>query len=121
MPSPQQREAATSISATSEAIAEDQARVAVAETTQELIAAMRAPLRRCTRAAVCIAAPTTGWSVIGNYMDIARDLGNLYKDGAGCPGGQTKLRAIMLVGHRFDVITKIQEKGEDAWPTCAPS
>ena len=85
---PQQEEADASVSATSEAIARDaiardKARVAFAETTPELIAAMREPLGRCSRAAVIIVAPTSGWSVIGNYMEIARDLGHLYKEGRG--------------------------------------
>ena len=93
--SPQQEGADASVSATSEAIARDAiardtARVAFAETTPELIAAMREPFGRWSRAAVIIAAPTSGWSVIGNYMEMARDLGNLYKDGTGCPGGQSK-------------------------------
>ena len=75
----QQEEADASVSdsATSAAIARGTARVAFAETTPELIAAMREPLGKCSRAAVIIAAPTSGWFVIGNYMELARDLGNL--------------------------------------------
>ena len=72
---PQQEDA--SVSATSEAIVRDSARVAFAETTQELLGAMHEPLVKCGRAAVIIVAPTSGWSVIGNYMEIARDVGNL--------------------------------------------
>ena len=81
---PQQEEADASVSATSEAIVRDSARVAFAETTQELLGAMHEPLVKCGRAAVIIAAPTPGWSVIGNYMEIARGVGNLYyKEGRG--------------------------------------
>ena len=72
---PQQEEADANVSATSEAIARDTARVAFAETTPERIATMRAPLVKCCRAAIIITAPTSGWAVIGNYMEIARDLG----------------------------------------------
>ena len=86
----EQQEADDRVSATSEAIARDKARVAFAETTQELLAAMREPFGQCTRAAVVISAATSGWSVIGNYMEIARDLGNLCKEGTGSIGGQTK-------------------------------
>ena len=117
----QQEEADASVSATSEAIARDTARVAFAETTPELIAAMREPLGRCSRAAVIIAAPTSGWSAIGNYMEMARDLGNLYKDGTGCPGGQTKMRVVILAGPRFGVLAKIQEKGNICGPPAPPS
>ena len=73
----QHEEADARVSATPEAIARDTARVAFAETTPELIAAMREPLGKCSRAAVIITAPTSGWSAIGSYMEVARDLGNL--------------------------------------------
>ena len=109
------------VSAASEtALQEDRSRLTFAETSAELVEAMRGPLERCTRAAVVIAAPTSGWGVIGNYMEIARDLGNLYKDGSGCPGGQTKMRVVILAGARFDVLAKIQEKGKEMWPTSLP-
>ena len=104
----------TSVSAVSEAaMQEDRARLTFAEASAELAEAMRGPLARCSRAAVVIAAPTSGWGVIGNYMEIARDLGNLYKDGSGCPGGQTNMRVLILAGPRFDVLAKIQEEGTE--------
>ena len=102
------------------ALQEDKARVMFATTSAELMDSMRGPLGNCSRAAVVIAAPTSGWSVIGTYMECARDLSKLYKEGSGCSGGQTKFRVVILAGPRFDVLAKIQEKGKELWPNWFP-
>ena len=117
------RETEASVSAASAietALSKDTACLNFAATSAEFAAIMRTPLHQCSKAGIVIAAPTSGWSVIGNYMESARDLSKLYKDGAGCSGGQTKLRIVILAGARFDVLAKIQEKGKEMWPACVP-
>ena len=76
-------------------------------------------LASCSRATVVIAAPTSGWQVINNYMSLAQELFKAYKTGGGGAGCQHKFRIVLLVGGRFDIISKVQEKARTLFPASA--
>jgi len=93
-------------------LAQDLGHVVFQNTPEALAAALREPLSRCSRAAVIIVAPTSGWAVISNYMQQAADLLQVYKSGCGGTGSQHKMRILILPGSRWDVIAKVQEKAK---------
>jgi hypothetical protein len=99
------------------ALEADLAKVRFFGTPDALVAGAAEALASCSRVAVVIAAPTSGWSVISNYMQLAADLANKYKTGSGSVGGQHKFRILILVGHRFDIIAKVLEKARVLFKT----
>ena len=100
-------------------IRQDLGHVVFENTPEALMAAAREALGKCSRAALVIAVPTSGWAVISNYMQHAADFIAVYKAGCGGTGTQHKLRILLLTGSRWDVIARIQEKAKSVWPNHA--
>ena len=95
----------------------DMQRVQFHDTPEALVAVMGQPLSHCMRAIVVIAAPTSGWGAISAYMQTAKDLADKYKSGS----GQSKFRILILplLGSRFDIMGKIQDKAKTLFPEWA--
>jgi hypothetical protein len=99
------------------ALTQDLGHVVFENTPEALIAAARDPLSKCSRAALVIAVPTSGWAVISNYMQQAAEFLEVYKAGCGGSGTQHKMRILILTGSRWDVIAKVQEKARSVLTT----
>ena len=100
-------------------LAQDLGRVVFQNTPEALDASLREPLSRCSRAAVIILAPTSSWGVISNYIEQAASLVNLYKARCVAEGSQHKMRIMILLGTRWDLITKVHDKAQNVWPNRA--
>ena len=89
------------------------------EMIEELIAAITRPIQTVSRVAVVIAAPTSNWSVIKTYMEHAALVVEAYQKGTGDPAGdgQQKVRVLILLGPRLDMMAKVIEKSEKLFPT----
>ena len=116
-----EEEAGASVSATSEALAQDKARVVFAETAPELLAAMREPLGRCAGAAVIVATPTSGWVVVGKYMEAARDLDGMYKKRGGVPWRPDEDAGDHSRRQSLGSALADPGEGKGLWPGRAPS
>ena len=94
-------------------LSEDLKHVQFHDTPEALLAAMAQPTGSWSRAVVMIAAPTSGWTAISAYMQVAHDLVRMYKE----TNAEVKLRIVILPGARFDVIANVQEtKGQASVP-----
>jgi hypothetical protein len=100
-------------------LTQDLGHVVFENTPEALIAAAREPLSKCSRAALVIAVPTSGWTVISNYMQQAAQFLEVYKAGCGGTGNQHKMRILILTGSRWDVIARVQEKAKSVLPNHA--
>ena len=65
-------------------------------------------LASCSRVAVVIVAPTSGWTDISSYLQSTAELAPKYRTGSGSAVGQHRFRIMILAGGRFDIIAKVQ-------------
>ena len=118
-PAPQASQQRPAVDTAEEALKNDLAKVKFFGTPDALVAALAEPLSVCCRAAILIAAPTSGWAAISMYMQTAADLQGAYKAGTGGGAGQHRLRIVVFTGGRLDIIAKVQEKARVLFPNRA--
>ena len=86
------------------------------DTPDTLVAQAKGVLQAACRACVLVQAPTTSNSAFGHLMEVAKQASDLYIGGTGSPGDQTKVRIVILVGRRYDLLAKAEDRGSVLWP-----
>ena len=91
-------------------------RVKFCDTPDELLAKSREPLQNTSRGFVMVEAPTTAVGDFSHLLDIAKQASDAYLSGTGSGGEQMKFRIVVLVGRRYDLLAKIEDRGSVLWP-----
>ena len=86
------------------------------DTPDTLVAQAKGVLQAADRAFVLVQAPTTSNSAFGHLLEVAKQASDWYIGGTGSPGDQTKVRIVILVGRRYDLLAKAEDRGRVLWP-----
>ena len=93
-------------------------RVHFCDSPDKLLSESKDALQKAARAFVVVEAPTTSVSAFSNLLEVAKSVSDLYVAGSGNGGNdnQSKIRIVVLVGRRHDLIAKIEDRGAVLWP-----
>ena len=91
-------------------------RVQFCDTPDELVAKSRAPLQNTSRAFVVVQTPTTTSGDFSQLLDIAKQVSDSYLSGTDSGVTRIQFRIVVLVGERYDLIAKMEERGKMLWP-----
>jgi hypothetical protein len=91
-------------------------RVQFCDTPDELVAKSRAPLQNTSRAFVVVQTPTTTSGDFSQLLDIAKQVSDSYLSGTDSGVTRIQFRIVVLVGERYELLAKMQERGKLLWP-----
>ena len=93
-------------------------RVHFCKTPDKLAGESKDPLQAAAHALLVVEAPTTSVSSFSHLLGVAKSLTDLYVAGTGNGGNvnQCKIRILILVGRRFDLVAKADDRGSALWP-----
>ena len=91
-------------------------RVQFCDTPDELASKSRVPLQNTSRAFVVVQTPTTTSGDFSQLLDIAKQVSDSYLSGTDSGVTRIQFRIVVLVGERYDLIAKMEERGKMLWP-----
>jgi hypothetical protein len=91
-------------------------RVTFCDTPDELLGKSKEALQGACRAFVLVEAPTAYLSSFSYLLETAKQICDMYLDGTGSVRDQCKLRIVVLVGRRLDLLAKTEERANVLWP-----
>ena len=91
-------------------------RVTFCDTPETLLREAKDALQKTSRVFVVVQAPTTAVSSFGHLLEIAKNASDLYLAGVGAGGEQSKIRIVILVDRRYDLLAKTEDRGTALWP-----
>ena len=97
---------------------ETMGRVKFCNTQDDLVAQSQNDMQNNARAFIVVEAATTGVSALANMLEDAKRLTDLYLAGSGNGGNehQYKIRVLLLVGCRHELIAMAEDMGSWLWP-----
>ena len=97
---------------------ETSGRVSFCDTPDALLTESKDALQTAARAFILVEAPTTSVSSFSHLLEVAKNVSELYIAGSGNGGqaNQTKIRILVLVGRRHELIAKTEDRGSVLWP-----
>ena len=97
---------------------ETMGRVKFCNTQDDLVAQSQNDMQNNARAFIVVEAATTHVGVFANMLEDAKRLTDLYFAGSGNGGNkhQHKIRVLLLVGCRHDLIAMAKDRGSLLWP-----
>ena len=91
-------------------------RVKFCSTSAELLARSREPLQKLSRAFVLMDKLTNTVLHFQEMLALAKDITDAYLAGASSGPEQSKIRLLILVGRRLDLLAKVEDRGTVLWP-----
>ena len=99
-----------------ELVSEDMRHVHFADAPDRLLGQATSLLQTCARVTILIDAPTSTQAVSMSYLELTKQVWDLYSSGTGNPPNeQNKCRLIVTVGSRFDLMSKLVDKIKSLW------